>query len=97
MDEHTLRQLHGANDLLEATIAAAIPRIAAAHRSIARQPFAILERIPLIAAPARSIECIQRTITDAVYQTTLEVNAACGAAGRLVLQALARYHDNDRS
>ncbi|NWG20039.1 MAG: hypothetical protein HXY39_06890 [Chloroflexi bacterium] len=94
MDEHTLRQLHGANDLLEETIGMVIPRIAAIHRSIARQPFAILTRIPPIAAPVRSIECIQRAITDGVYLTILEVNAAAGATGRLILQALARHRNS---
>jgi hypothetical protein len=88
MDRQTLRQIRGMQDLTQETIDAAVTAIAQAHRAIARQPYAILEKISLIAAPVRVIEHTQQTITDGVYSSIHAVNHIVGTVAIQVLDHL---------
>ncbi len=85
MTELSWAQIRGIADLLHDGVALAIDLTAQTHYAIARQPFAVLERIPLIALPATAINAIQHTITRGVYATIHAVN---NGAGTLVSHTL---------
>ena len=89
MEQTTLRQLHGAADLIVETVDATVVAIAAAHQDITCQPYALLALIPAIAIPAHAIGQVQLAITDHVYHTIRAVNRLAGAAA---MQALDQLH-----
>jgi hypothetical protein len=85
MEPHVLRQMRGAVDLAQEAVAATVDAIAEAHLDIARTPYAVLERIPVIAQPAHAIEQVQRTITTGVYAAIRGVNRVVGSAAACVV------------
>ncbi|MBK9713963.1 MAG: hypothetical protein IPO81_22070 [Kouleothrix sp.] len=89
MDQQKLRQLRGANDLLQETVEAATVAIAETHRSMMRGPYALLRCFPAIAAPAAAIEQVQLALTDSVYGTIRAVNRMAGAVATQLLDRLA--------
>lgn len=74
MDQRTIRQLRGASDLVGETVAATVTLVAQTHRTMARQPYALLSQIPVIGRPARLIEQFQNSIMEQVYSSILSVN-----------------------
>ena len=88
MTELSWAQIRGIADLLHDGVALAVNLTARTHRAIARQPFGVLERIPLLALPAVAINTIQHTITRSVYGTIHAVNNGAGAIATQALNAL---------
>lgn len=88
MDRQTLRKLHGLNDLTQEAIDATVVAIAQAHRAIARQPYALLEQVSVIAGPVQAIEHVQQGVTDGVYHAIRAVNRAVGSVVTQVLDRL---------
>lgn len=85
MEHHLLRQIRGAKDLAQDAVAATTTAIAEAHHDIARKPYAVLNRIPVVAAPARAVEQMQLAITGGVYQAIHAVNRLAGSAATRIL------------
>jgi len=87
MEKTTIRQLRGLNDLVADAVQAGVTRTEQIHRSIARYPYAVLTRIRPVAAPVRTIEFVETTITGSVYWT---VRLAARVSGVVVAQVLER-------
>lgn len=87
MEKTTIRQLQGLNDLIADAVDAGVTRTEQIHRSIARRPYAVLERISPMAAPVRTVEFVQTTITGSVYWT---IRLATRLSGVVVSQVLER-------
>ena len=85
MSPLTITQLRGLQELLQDTVSASVDAIEETHRAIARQPLAVLEWIPGVAAPARLVGHLQATISGGVYHSIRTVNHIAGA---LATQAL---------
>ncbi|HEX9373835.1 MAG TPA: hypothetical protein VF897_22680 [Roseiflexaceae bacterium] len=79
MDSKTIRQLRGANDLLQDAVESGARAIGEAHQAVARRPYALLEQICVVAAPARAIERAQQTVTAGVYQSIRTINRIAGS------------------
>jgi hypothetical protein len=88
MSRLPIQQLRGLKDLLQETVDAATSAIEETHQAIARQPFALLERVDAIAAPVRAIEHLERTVTGSVYPTIRTVNRLSGILATQVLDCL---------
>ena len=65
--------------------AAAIERV---HLETARRPFAILERIPLVAAQAETVHSIHDAVVSSVYAIVRIVNDAAGRTLDAVIDAV---------
>jgi len=87
MEKPTLRQLKGLNDLIADAVDAGAVRSEQIHRAIARHPYTVLKRIGPVAAPVRTIEFVETTITGSVYWT---IRLAARVSGRVVGQVLER-------
>jgi hypothetical protein len=87
MAKPTVRQLRGLNDLITDALAAGVTRTEQIHRAIASRPYAILKRISPIAAPVRTVEFVETTISGSVYWS---VRLVTEVSGRIVSQALER-------
>ena len=87
MKKATIKQLRGLNDLVADAVDAGVTRTEQIHRAIARRPYAVLERISPVAAPVRTVEFVESTITGSVYWT---VRLATRISGVVVAQVLER-------
>lgn len=97
MTELSWAQIRGIADLLHDGVALAVNLTARTHRAIARQPFGVLERIPLLALPAAAINTIQHTITRSVYGTIHAVNNGAGAIVSYTLNIVEQNECNVQS
>jgi hypothetical protein len=83
MNRIAVGQLRGAKDLLEDAVLAGTDAAQRLQLSLARQPYAVLEKITPIAAPVRAVEQVQTAITLGVYSTIRSVTRVTAAvAGR---------------
>ena len=89
----SLRQIRGAADLVHEVVAGSVDAVEATHRSIARKPFAVLEKISPIAVPVRLIEHIERNISGGVYQSIRLSNRLAAAVATQVLDRLEETGD----
>lgn len=90
----SIRQVRGLVDLVQDTVAGTVDAVEDTHQAIARQPFALLERVCPIAAPVRLIERIERGITGGVYQSIRGIN---GFVGALATQVLDGVEESDKA
>lgn len=81
----TIGQLRGAVDLAQDAVEATVNAVAEAHQDIARVPYAVLSRIPVVAEPAQAIEQVQLAITSGVYDAIRGVNRLAGSAATCLL------------
>jgi len=91
-----MNRLRGLGALVEDAVehgSAAVERV---HKITAGRPFALLERIPPIAVPARGIHLAYDAITAGVYQTIRHVNRALGATFKLALD-VAEHAQRDQT
>lgn len=93
----SIQQLRGLKDLIQETVEAGVNAIEETHQAIARKPFAILEKIPIIALPARAVEQVQRTVTGGVYQSIRVVNRIAGAVATRILDRLEGQEETPQS
>jgi hypothetical protein len=70
--------------------AAAIERV---HLETAQRPFAILERIPLLAVPARSVHTIHDATASSAYALIRIVNDAAGKTIAAAIDAATQLSD----
>jgi len=87
MEQHATRigQLRGAVDLAQDAVEATVNAVAEAHQEIARVPYAVLGRIPVVAEPALAIEQIHLALTGSVYAAIHGVNRLTGSAANCLL------------
>ncbi len=88
MDRETVRRIRGAKDLGEEAIDGLVVRIQDVHHAYGRVPFAVLERIPVVAGPAKGIKQVQQEITDGVYGAIRVSNRLIGLAASCVLDKI---------
>lgn len=88
MAKMTIQQIRGLNDLIQDAVDAGVQETAQIHQAIARQPYALLEKIPVVAAPVRTIRRVQEAITDGVYQTIRTLNRTAGILATQVIDYL---------
>ena len=87
MEKSTIRKLRGLNDLFADAMDAGLTRTEQVHRAIAGKPYSVLKRLSPIAAPVRTVEFVETTITGSVYWT---LRLATRLSGVVVLQVLER-------
>jgi hypothetical protein len=90
MEEQTVRQLHGAVDLLRDATVEGAGAIETVHVQTAHVPYNVLKRIPLIGGPAGRIEQVQGFITSGIYRSVRVLAALSAFAAAKALQASAR-------
>jgi len=94
MSRLSIQQARGLVDLIQDTVAGTVDAIEDTHQAIARQPFALLERVRPIAAPVRLIEQIERGIAGGVYQSIRGVNGLVGDLATRVLDGVEKPGDS---
>ncbi len=67
MKQIPVGQWRGAKDLIQDAMLAGTDAAERLQLSIARQPYAVLEKIAPIAAPVRAVEQVQTAITLGIY------------------------------
>jgi hypothetical protein len=90
------KQLRGVKDLLKDAVDAGVDATEQVHLALARKPYAVLEKISLIAAPVHVVERIQHTITVGVYQSIRTVNALSAVVATEVIDRIERTADKKR-
>lgn len=90
MEHHVLSigQLHGAKDLAQDAVEAAVDQVAKAHTDITRTSYAVLGWFPIVAEPASAIKQVQLTITSGVYDAIHWVNRLAGDAADRILDRI---------
>jgi hypothetical protein len=91
MSRLTLKQIKGLQELIQDAVEAGANATEEVHQAIARQPYALLRRIPGIAQPARVVEQFQHALTSGVYQSIRLVNRGLGRVAGRVLQDFEKY------
>lgn len=89
-EQRTARRLRGAAALVTDAIEAAAVEAQRVHETIARRPYAVLERIGPIAGPVRAIESAQGAITAIAYGAVRAGNAIAGAVVTTAIDRVAR-------
>ncbi|HXA46656.1 MAG TPA: hypothetical protein VNW52_03425 [Burkholderiaceae bacterium] len=87
------KQLRGVKDLLKDAVDAGVDTTEQVHLALARKPYAVLEKISLIAAPVHVVERIQHTITVGVYQSIRTINALSAVVATEVIDRIERSAD----
>lgn len=82
----SLKQAVGLKNLIQDAVEAGVDATEDVHLNIMRQPYALLQRIPVIAKPAWAVEQVQQTITQGVYQSIRLVNRAAGTLSSKALE-----------
>lgn len=88
MEKATIGKLRGLNALVADALDAGVTRTEQMHRTIAQRPYAVLKRISPVAAPVRTVEFVETTISGMVYWTIRLATRAGGGAVAHVLKQL---------
>ena len=79
-------ELQGLKDLVQEAIDKGATSVEEVHRSIAALPFTVLERIELLAEPARTMKDLQQQSIGFVYETIRTLNRVAGEIAEELLQ-----------
>lgn len=90
MKRTTVGQLRGAKDLIEDALLAGTDVAQRLQLSVARQPYAILEKIAPIAVPVRAVEQAQLAITLGIFGAIRSVTRASGFVANHALDLIER-------
>lgn len=82
------KQWQGLKALVEDAVEHGSRAIERVHIATARRPFAIIEHIPGVAAPARAVHLAHDAAVTTTYATVRLVNRALSAAIGVTLEAL---------
>lgn len=88
-----VKELRGINALIHDAVDAGVDATEKMHLAIARKPFAVLEKITPIAAPARVVDRVQLAITTGVYRSIRVVNRLSGSLGKHVIDRIEQAAD----
>ncbi len=94
MTKLSIQQIRGIKDLIQDTVDAGVKETARVHQAIARQPYALLEKLNLITVPVRAVERAQEAITAGIYQSIRAVNQIAGGLATQVIDRLEARRDN---
>ena len=83
-----VQQIRGAKDLIQEAVDAGVTATEQVHRAIARNSYALLAKIDIIAGPVQAVEQIQQTITGGVYRAIRVANRLTGALATEVIDRL---------
>ena len=73
-----MKRWHGLKDLVQDAVDKGTTAVERVHKDVARKPFAVLEYVPPLAAPARlGWSLLERTISG-TYETIRAVNRVAG-------------------
>jgi hypothetical protein len=73
----------GLKDLLVDAVEHGSAAVEGVHRELAKRPFVVLEHVPAIAAPARTVHVVHDASLTAVYGSIRLVNRIVGKAADL--------------
>ena len=83
-----MRKILGAKDLIQDAVDGGLNASERVHQAITGVPYALLGRIEPIAAPVKTAEYIQHSVTAGIYQTIRSVNLALGSAATQIINQL---------
>lgn len=83
-------QWRGLRALIETAVDQGASAVERVHRATAARPFAVLDAIPPIAAPARGVRVVHDAILDTVYGSIRGINHLVGGTLASALDALDR-------
>jgi hypothetical protein len=81
-------QLRGLRQLIETAVDQGTSAVERVHRATAARPFAVLDAIPAVAAPARGVRIVHDAILDTVYASIRGVNHVVGSALSVAIDAV---------
>jgi len=81
-------QWRGLRALIEAAVDEGASAVERVHRATAARPFAVLDAIPPIAAPARGVRVVHDAILDTVYGSIRGINHLVGGTLASAIDAL---------
>lgn len=84
-DEQTIQRWRGLAALVHEAVDAGSRAIERVHLDTAGRPFAILEQVPVVAAPSKLVHVVHDAIVTTTYAGVRLVNTAVGKAAELVL------------
>lgn len=87
-DERRMQRWRGLAALVRTAVDEGSRAIERVHLDTARRPFAILEQVPVVAAPSKLVHVVHDAIVTTTYSSIRLVNAAVGKAGEVVLDRL---------
>ncbi len=88
MDRQTIQRIRGAQELGEDAFDALIDKVQEMHYTYSGIPFAVLERIPIVAVYAKGVDMAHQVIADGVYHSIRVVNHLIGSTAALVLDQM---------
>lgn len=96
MPKIPIKQIRGAKDLIHDAVNAGINATEEVHQAIARKPYALLEKIDVIATPVKAVGHVQHFVTSRVYQAVRTVNKLTGIIATQVIDRIESYEDGDK-
>jgi len=83
----------GLRALIETAVDEGTSAVERVHRATAARPFAVLDAIPPIAAPARGVRVVHDAILDTVYGSIRGINHLVGGTLAAAIDALEQAED----
>ena len=83
-----MKRWRGLKDLVQDAVETGARAVERVQKETAAIPFAVLERLPPLAAPARRVHALHDAVVSVTYRTVRGVNGAAGAALDGVLDVL---------
>jgi hypothetical protein len=80
--------LKGLKDLVQDAVDAGSNLIQEVHHELADRPFDLLEQVPPLRAPTRSVRVVHDVAVDAGYGLVRLINRLAGSAAELAIDAL---------
>lgn len=93
MAKMTIQQIRGLKDLIQDAVDVGVQETAQVHQAIARQPYALLEKITVVAAPVRTVGRVQEAIIGGIYQSIRTANQIAGIFATQVINHLETRRD----
>jgi hypothetical protein len=87
-EERTMQRWRGLAALVRTAVDEGSRAIERVHLDTARRPFAILEQVPLVAAPSKLVHVVHDAIVTTTYTGIRLVNGAVGKAAEVVIDQL---------
>ncbi len=93
MSDLSIEQIRGLKDLIHDAIIITVNTTEETHHALARQPYAVLRRIPGIAGPALAIEQVQNLITRNSYRAIRNIAAVTAVLATYMIDRVERRRD----
>jgi hypothetical protein len=83
-----MKRWRGLKDLVEDAVVHGSAAIQTVHQAVARKPLLIIERVPSLAPPARTVRVVQDLFIEGTYGAVRLVTRAVGSAAGAIIDAL---------